>query len=57
MLPSRQVVDPEVSGLAEPPIFVLGGGASRLRQAGVTVTVVPELASAAKAVNAHLLAG
>lgn len=40
----------------EPPIFVPGGGAVRLRKAGLAVTVLPELASAAKAVNAHLLA-
>jgi diaminohydroxyphosphoribosylaminopyrimidine deaminase / 5-amino-6-(5-phosphoribosylamino)uracil reductase len=39
----------------EPPIFVPGGGAVRLRQAGVAVTVVPELAGEARAVNAHLL--
>jgi diaminohydroxyphosphoribosylaminopyrimidine deaminase / 5-amino-6-(5-phosphoribosylamino)uracil reductase len=39
----------------EPPIFVPGGGAVRLRLAGVTVTVVPELAAEARAVNAHLL--
>jgi diaminohydroxyphosphoribosylaminopyrimidine deaminase / 5-amino-6-(5-phosphoribosylamino)uracil reductase len=41
----------------EPPIFVPGGGAVRLRKAGLAVEVVPELAAAAKAVNAHLLAG
>jgi diaminohydroxyphosphoribosylaminopyrimidine deaminase / 5-amino-6-(5-phosphoribosylamino)uracil reductase len=41
----------------EPPIFVPGGGAVRLRKAGVAVRVVPELAAAARAVNAHLLAG
>jgi diaminohydroxyphosphoribosylaminopyrimidine deaminase / 5-amino-6-(5-phosphoribosylamino)uracil reductase len=40
----------------EPPIFVPGGGATQLRKAGVAVAVVPELAAAAKAVNAHLLA-
>jgi diaminohydroxyphosphoribosylaminopyrimidine deaminase / 5-amino-6-(5-phosphoribosylamino)uracil reductase len=39
----------------EPPIFVSGGGAVRLRQAGLTVKVLPELAGAARAVNAHLL--
>jgi diaminohydroxyphosphoribosylaminopyrimidine deaminase / 5-amino-6-(5-phosphoribosylamino)uracil reductase len=39
----------------EPPIFVPGGGAVRLRQAGLTVKVIPELAAAARAVNAHLL--
>lgn len=41
----------------EPPIFVPGGGAARLRKAGVAVVVVPELAGAARAVNAHLLPG
>jgi pyrimidine deaminase RibD-like protein len=41
----------------EPPIFVPGGGAVRLRQAGLAVTVVPELAGSARAVNAHLLGG
>jgi pyrimidine deaminase RibD-like protein len=41
----------------EPPIFVPGGGAVRLRKAGVQVEVIPELAAAAKAVNAHLLPG
>jgi diaminohydroxyphosphoribosylaminopyrimidine deaminase/5-amino-6-(5-phosphoribosylamino)uracil reductase len=39
----------------EPPIFVPGGGAVRLRKAGLAVKVIPELAAAAKAVNAHLL--
>lgn len=39
----------------EPPIFVPGGGAERLRAAGIVVTTLPELAAAAKAVNAHLL--
>lgn len=41
----------------EPPIFVPGGGAVRLRQAGLKVMVVPELAGPARAVNAHLLGG
>jgi diaminohydroxyphosphoribosylaminopyrimidine deaminase/5-amino-6-(5-phosphoribosylamino)uracil reductase len=41
----------------EPPIFVSGGGAVRLRQAGLAVIVVPELAGSARAVNAHLLGG
>jgi diaminohydroxyphosphoribosylaminopyrimidine deaminase / 5-amino-6-(5-phosphoribosylamino)uracil reductase len=41
----------------EPPIFVPGGGAVLLRKAGVQVEVIPELAAAAKAVNAHLLPG
>jgi len=40
----------------EPPIFVPGGGAHRLRAAGVAVAALPELAAAARAVNAHLLA-
>jgi len=39
----------------EPPIFVPGGGAGRLRAAGIAVAILPELASAARAVNAHLL--
>ncbi|MGO8958028.1 MAG: deaminase [Streptosporangiaceae bacterium] len=39
----------------EPPIFVPGGGAVQLRKAGIAVVVLPELASMAKAVNAHLL--
>lgn len=39
----------------EPPIFVPGGGAVRLRKAGIPVTVLPELAAQARAVNAHLL--
>jgi diaminohydroxyphosphoribosylaminopyrimidine deaminase / 5-amino-6-(5-phosphoribosylamino)uracil reductase len=39
----------------EPPIFVPGGGAVRLRKAGLMVKVIPELAAAARAVNAHLL--
>jgi diaminohydroxyphosphoribosylaminopyrimidine deaminase/5-amino-6-(5-phosphoribosylamino)uracil reductase len=41
----------------EPPVFVEGGGAARLRAAGVTVIEIPELARAARAVNAHLLPG
>lgn len=41
----------------EPPVFVPGGGAARLRKAGLAVTVLPDLAAAARAVNAHLLAG
>jgi diaminohydroxyphosphoribosylaminopyrimidine deaminase/5-amino-6-(5-phosphoribosylamino)uracil reductase len=40
----------------EPPIFVPGGGAVRLRKAGLAVVVLPELAGAARTVNAHLLA-
>jgi diaminohydroxyphosphoribosylaminopyrimidine deaminase / 5-amino-6-(5-phosphoribosylamino)uracil reductase len=41
----------------EPPIFVPGGGALRLRAAGIAVVALPELAAAARAINAHLLAG
>jgi diaminohydroxyphosphoribosylaminopyrimidine deaminase/5-amino-6-(5-phosphoribosylamino)uracil reductase len=40
----------------EPPLFVPGGGAAWLRAAGVSVIELPELAPAARAVNAHLLA-
>jgi diaminohydroxyphosphoribosylaminopyrimidine deaminase / 5-amino-6-(5-phosphoribosylamino)uracil reductase len=39
----------------EPPIFAPGGGAVRLRRAGLVVAVVPELAGPARAVNSHLL--
>jgi pyrimidine deaminase RibD-like protein len=39
----------------EPPVFVPGGGAAWLREQGVTVTEIPELAAAASAVNADLL--
>jgi pyrimidine deaminase RibD-like protein len=41
----------------EPPVFVPGGGARWLREQGVEVIEVPELAEAARAVNAHLLPG
>jgi diaminohydroxyphosphoribosylaminopyrimidine deaminase / 5-amino-6-(5-phosphoribosylamino)uracil reductase len=40
----------------EPPLFVPGGGAARLRAAGLAVAVLPDLAAAAQAVNAHLIA-
>jgi diaminohydroxyphosphoribosylaminopyrimidine deaminase/5-amino-6-(5-phosphoribosylamino)uracil reductase len=40
----------------EPPLFVPGGGARWLRDQGVTVLEVAELADEARAVNAHLLA-
>ena len=40
----------------EPPILAPGGGAARLRAAGVEVVEVPELAPGAREVNAHLLA-
>jgi diaminohydroxyphosphoribosylaminopyrimidine deaminase/5-amino-6-(5-phosphoribosylamino)uracil reductase len=39
----------------EPPIFVPGGGVPALREAGVAVVEVPELAAAARAVNAAVL--
>jgi diaminohydroxyphosphoribosylaminopyrimidine deaminase / 5-amino-6-(5-phosphoribosylamino)uracil reductase len=39
----------------EPPILAPGGGATRLRAAGVQVVVVPELAACAREVNGHLL--
>ncbi len=39
----------------EPPLFVPGGGGDWLRERGVTVLQLPELAAAASAVNAHLL--
>jgi len=39
----------------EPPVLAPGGGADRLRAAGVEVVEVPELAAAARDVNAHLL--
>ncbi len=39
----------------EPPTLAPGGGAARLRAAGVDVVVVPALADAAREVNAHLL--
>jgi diaminohydroxyphosphoribosylaminopyrimidine deaminase/5-amino-6-(5-phosphoribosylamino)uracil reductase len=41
----------------EPPLFVPGGGAERLREAGVTVEVLAGLADEARAVNAHLVTG
>jgi hypothetical protein len=40
----------------EPPVFVPGGGAAWLREAGVTVAEIRGLAASARAVNAHLLA-
>ena len=48
-------IDRVVIAWREPPIFVPGGGAVRMRKAGLAVVVVPELAAAARAVNAHLL--
>jgi diaminohydroxyphosphoribosylaminopyrimidine deaminase/5-amino-6-(5-phosphoribosylamino)uracil reductase len=39
----------------EPPLFVPGGGAAWLRDQGVTVVEIPELAPEARAINAHLL--
>jgi pyrimidine deaminase RibD-like protein len=41
----------------EPPVLAPGGGARRLRDAGVTVLEVPELAGEARAVNAAVLGG
>jgi pyrimidine deaminase RibD-like protein len=41
----------------EPPLFVPGGGAAWLREHGVLVTELSELAARARAVNAHLLPG
>jgi pyrimidine deaminase RibD-like protein len=38
----------------EPPLFVEGGGAAALRNAGVTVVEIPWLAELARSVNAHL---
>jgi diaminohydroxyphosphoribosylaminopyrimidine deaminase/5-amino-6-(5-phosphoribosylamino)uracil reductase len=38
----------------EPPLFVAGGGAAELRNAGVTVIEIPWLAELARSVNAHL---
>jgi diaminohydroxyphosphoribosylaminopyrimidine deaminase / 5-amino-6-(5-phosphoribosylamino)uracil reductase len=39
----------------EPPIFAKGGGAGLLRDAGITVAEIPELAAEARAVNAPVL--
>jgi pyrimidine deaminase RibD-like protein len=39
----------------EPPVLAPGGGLARLRAASVEVVEVPELAAAAREVNAHLL--
>ena len=39
----------------EPPIFTEGRGAEQLRAAGITAIELPELAQAARAVNARLL--
>jgi pyrimidine deaminase RibD-like protein len=41
----------------EPPLFAVGGGAALLREAGVAVVEIPELAAAARAVNAAVLGG
>jgi diaminohydroxyphosphoribosylaminopyrimidine deaminase / 5-amino-6-(5-phosphoribosylamino)uracil reductase len=41
----------------EPPLFAAGGGAALLREAGVTVVEVPDLAAEARAVNAAVLGG
>ena len=50
-------IDRVVIAWREPPIFVPGGGAVRMRMAGLAVKVLPDLAAAAKAVNVHLLSG
>jgi riboflavin biosynthesis pyrimidine reductase/pyrimidine deaminase RibD-like protein len=39
----------------EPPIFARGGGAALLREAGITVVEVPDLAAEARAVNEPVL--
>lgn len=39
----------------EPPVLAPGGGAALLRESGVTVAEVGDLAAEARAVNAHLL--
>jgi riboflavin-specific deaminase-like protein len=39
----------------EPPLFVAGGGAGLLRDAGITVVELPDLAAEARAVNADVL--
>jgi diaminohydroxyphosphoribosylaminopyrimidine deaminase / 5-amino-6-(5-phosphoribosylamino)uracil reductase len=39
----------------EPPIFAPGGGAALLRDSGVAVVEIPELAAEARAVNASVL--
>ncbi len=39
----------------EPPVLAPGGGAGLLREAGVTVLQIPELAAEARAVNAAVL--
>jgi pyrimidine deaminase RibD-like protein len=41
----------------EPPVLAPGGGAGLLRERGVTVLEVPELAAGARAVNAAVLGG
>ena len=41
----------------EPPLLAPGGGAELLREAGVTVLEIPELAAEARAVNAAVLGG
>jgi diaminohydroxyphosphoribosylaminopyrimidine deaminase/5-amino-6-(5-phosphoribosylamino)uracil reductase len=42
---------------SEPPVLAPGGGAARLRAAGVSVLHLSELAAAAGEINAHLLPG
>lgn len=44
-----------VFALAEPPIFVPGHGAQALRDSGVTVVQLDELAAEVRSVNSHLV--
>jgi pyrimidine deaminase RibD-like protein len=46
-----------VFALREPPIFVNGDGAERLRAAGVGVIEIPELAELVRVANGHLIPG
>ena len=41
----------------EPPVFAPGGGAAKLREAGISVVEIPGLAAEARAVNAAVLSG
>lgn len=56
---ARLIVDAGIGRVVlawrEPPLFAPGGGADWLRGHGVMVVELPELADAARAVNAHLL--
>jgi diaminohydroxyphosphoribosylaminopyrimidine deaminase/5-amino-6-(5-phosphoribosylamino)uracil reductase len=44
-----------VYALGEPPLLAPGGGAAKLRAAGVEVVQLPELADEVREINAHLL--